>query len=116
MAIKCWDILNEVLTEATSQFAPTMTPNYDRVQKVKIFCNHVDTFAAEMDATEYHVNVNEENTDITVEVTCPLVYVEDRGDAFYKLARVSKLFGFKENKDGDIVVSFVIPGVWEGLS
>ena len=110
--IKCYDVASMVIEVASERFAPTMKPNADFVRGFTKCCGDIDQLAEEFGGISFDVEVNEENMEITVILECEEVITEKENHTLYELIKRTIRYGFSASEDGNLLITFVFPGIW----
>lgn len=111
--IRCFDVVNMVVEEATERFSPLRVLNEEWYDVLKQYCSIIDKMFEENDGIAYEVDVDEESCAVAISMECPLFSVDSKDHLFYKLIEHTIAFGFVATSDGNIAVKFVFPTVWE---
>lgn len=111
--IKCYDAVSVVIDEATIQFAPLLKENKEKRKILEQYCDAIDTLAKQFNAIEFGATVDETKTTVEIEMVCPEMALRSNTHAYYALAEKAVTFGFSVSNDGDIVVRFEFPSLWE---
>lgn len=109
--IKFFDIVEEVIEEATHKFSPFFIVDKTKFETLGTYCEVLDRVFKESDGESMEVEVDEDNMSIKISFECPdLIIKKDR--TFAELIRRSVSFGFSPTQDGLLSVRFVFPSVW----
>jgi len=111
--VKCYDVAELVIEEASARFAPLWQINTENLEIFKQYCEVIDSLANEFDGESFDVEVDEIAMDITIVLECSEIIIEDRNHIFYKLAKRTKKYGFSVSDGGNLLVKFVFPSLWE---
>lgn len=112
--IKCFDVVESVVDEATERFAPTFVENSKNKSILKSYCEALDSIIEEISGTSIEVEVDEIKMTITVSIGCDEVVVYPESELFYKITERATAVGFHISEDPDsIVIDFVFPSIWE---
>lgn len=113
MKIKCFDILDTVIQEATERFSPVLALNEAHYNVLKEYCSVIDSLSDEFEGVAYTVEVNDINGSISIELECGDVTIKNQNHVFYSLARRTTSFSVTSNPENeDLIVKFEFPGVW----
>lgn len=111
----CYGTAELVLEEATRRFAPLLRVSKEKEQVFKDLCSEVDPLIDSFGCVALECSVNEETTDISLNLISPDVVMENgRSHPFFKIATSEnvKAVVFKAEED-ELVTTFVLPGIWE---
>lgn len=113
--VKCYDIAKMVIDEATKRFGTGYCVNDVNVSSLKARCELVDRLAKRFNGTSYEVDVDEENTDITISLTCDEFEIGNPKDDFYKITAQAKQVNIKpcSPDSSQVQLDFVFDGIWE---
>lgn len=112
--IKCFDVVESVIDEATTRFAPTFRENKDNKHILKTYCDALDKIIDDISGNSIEVEVDEIKMTISIAIGCDEVIIYPENDLFYKLAERSVTLGFyPDEDDGSMVMEFVFPSIWE---
>ena len=112
--IKCYDVVESVLDEATKRFYPLFIENKERKNILKQYCSAIDKVIDDVSGKSIEVEVDEIKMTISICIGCEeiTVYPDDR--LFYQLFKRALTIGFSVNEDdGLMVIEFVFPSIWE---
>lgn len=110
--VKCYDVAEMVVDEATSQFGSLLKVDEGKQQELKECCGMVDVLAEKFGGISYEVEVDDETTDITVSLVCGEVEVDTASDDFYGLMRKAKRVGLKSYEKEQLQIDFIFGGIW----
>lgn len=113
MAVKCFDVVFEVTEEANKRFAPLFKINNERLDVLKQYCGVIDSLIKEFDGESIDVEVSEEDMTVCIQIECCDLSIEDKQHLYYKLIEKTLSFGFKHSDEGNVIVEFVFPSLWE---
>lgn len=111
--IKCFDVADMIIDEATKRFSPLWKMNEERLDIFKEYCKGVDTLAEEFDGESIEVEVDEITLEVTVILECDEVIIETDNHMLYELAKRTIRYGFSTSEDGNLLVKFVFPSLWD---
>lgn len=112
MKIKCYDAARMVLDEATKQFAPLFDEDAGKVLKLKGECEYIERIADAFGGVSYEIEVNPENFDIKISVSCQDKVIV-RSEGIHRSG--AKYIDVSIDEDGGdnlICLTFVFDGVW----
>lgn len=113
MSIQCFDVASEVIEEATNRFKPIMKLNTENLDIFKQYCEIIDGYANEFDGESFDINVDKNTMEITVALRCRTFIIEAADHVFYELIKRTVRYSFSTDDDGDLIVKFVFPSLWE---
>lgn len=110
--VNCFDVVSMVVDEATAQFTPIWKINNDDYRILQQYCRALDALASEFDGETFEVSINDDKT-VSIMMECEDMTIKTRVHDYYELAQRAVSFGFSVSEDGDLVIEFVFPSVWE---
>lgn len=111
--VKCFDVANMVIEDANERFNPLWKINAERLNIFKGYCDAVDSLSKEFDGESFEVEVDEITMEVTVVLECDEVIIEKDDHILYELAKRTVRYGFSVSEDGNLLVKFVFPGLWD---
>lgn len=111
--IKCFDVASMVIDDATERFSPLWKPNSERLDIFKEYCDAIDKLSKEFDGESFEVEVDEISLEITVSLECDEVIIESSNHILYELAKRTVKYGFSVSDEGNLLVKFVFPSLWD---
>lgn len=111
--VKCFDVVSMVVEEATSQFAPLWKVNNERYKILKQYCEVIDSLASEFDGESFEADIDDIKMTIGIKMECKDMTIKSQTHKYYSLAQRAVSFGFSAADNGNIVVEFVFPSVWD---
>ena len=111
--VKCYDVAEMVLDEASKQFAPLFRENAERKQILKSYCEVIDSLAEEFNAESFDVEVDDIKMTISIKMECPDITITSENHPLYELAGHAVSVHFSNNESDLMVVEFVFPSIWE---
>lgn len=109
---KCYDVVEMVTEEATSQFGSLLKVDEERQQELRECCSMIDILAEKFGGISYEVEVDDETTDITVSLVCGEFEVDADSDDFYGLVSRTKKIEFKSYENEQLQIDFIFGGIW----
>lgn len=111
--IKTFDVLEAVVEEATSQFAPNLVLSAERMAEMKNVCKLVDFVIKDFDCDAYEVDTDIETASVMISVECMDIVMEN-GDShpFFKLIREAKMFTLKNVDKESMRLTFFFDKIW----
>jgi hypothetical protein len=113
--IKCFDIAEMVIDEATKQFKHLAILDNDRVDILKDYCDAIDNLSDEFDGTEINVSVDSINGFVIITLTCEEIIIERISHMFYELVERTVSLKFYETNNGKLNVEFTFPSLWKKI-
>lgn len=112
--IKCVDVVNMLLDEATEQFGVLVREDRSRRDKFNMNCEILDDIIERFDGISADVNIDDETMDITISIVCSEFEIGSSDDVFYQLLKNTKHFVVRAYDDADdrIEMEFVFDGIW----
>ena len=110
--IKCFDVVNMVVEEATNRFAPIWKINEEHYNVLQSYCDIIDSIARFNDAESFDVEVSEVDMTIKIVIESPDL-VSDENDSFTELIRHTVGFGFSASEEGLLRTKLVFPSIWQ---
>lgn len=113
MQLKCFDIAEMVIDEATKQFSPIWIEDEEKKKTFKQYCDALDSISEEFDGEAFEVDVDDVKMTISVKFFCSEFTIEDESHPFYALAKRALSMSFAYEKEGrNMSVEFVFPSIW----
>ena len=113
MSVKCFDVVSMVVEEATDRFSPLWKVDNDNYSILRQYCSAIDSISNEFDGESFEVEVDEITMEVTVVLECDEVIIEKDNHILYELAKRAVRYGFSVSEDGNLLVKFVFPGLWD---
>jgi hypothetical protein len=114
MQLKCFDIAEMVIDEATKQFFPIWIVNEEKKETFKQYCEALDSISDEFYGEAFDVDVDDAKMAISIKLFCSEFTIEDKSHPFYALAKKSLSMSFAyEKEDRNMSVEFVFPSIWD---
>lgn len=113
--IKCFDVASEIIEEATKQFSPVWKLNNDNYKIFEKYCNTIDKIIESISAISFGVSVDDISMFVTLSVECVTINSESNNDYLSKLIKAASKVKFEATKDGDLMISFVFPPLWDHI-
>lgn len=111
--IKCYDVVRAVLDDASEQFMPVWKEKAVSEDILHQYCDTIDKFIDEFDATCLAVEVDEESMDIRISFECEEMIIRDANHMFYQIATRSECVKFRYVGEDKMEVEFSFPSIWE---
>lgn len=111
--VKCYDIVEMVINEATGRFAPLWEVDDKYNEILKSYCNVIDIIANKNSCESYEVEVDEERMTIKIILECPDFESEDTN--LTELIKRTVEFGFSVSDANTLLIRFVFPSVWKHI-
>lgn len=112
--IRCFDITEMVLDEATEQFSPIWVVDEEKKKVLKQYCEALDILSEEFNGQAFEVDVDEVKMTISIKMFCEEITVYEEPHLFYDLGgrALSMSFSYSE-EDDTMAVEFVFPSIWK---
>lgn len=114
MQLKCFDIAEMVIDEATRQFFPIWIVNEEKKEVFRQYCDVLDSISKEFDGEAFEIDVDDIKMTISIKLYCNEFTIENKSHPFYELAKraLSMSFGY-EKEDRNMSVEFIFPSIWD---
>lgn len=112
--IETFDILSEVLNEASKQFGGTWKVSQNKLNVLNQYCDAIDLLREEIDASALETSVDDTKMTISIKVQCPEVVIMTKENLFFMLMSRTVRTDFSQ-LDGDLLIDFVFPSIWEHI-
>ena len=90
-----------------------MKLNTENLDIFKQYCEIIDGYANEFDGESLDINVDKNTMEITVALGCRTFIIEAADHVFYELIKRTVRYSFSTDDDGNLVVKFIFPSLWE---
>lgn len=114
--IKCIDLANDVIDEATERFKPEYRESDGLREEFCDICDIIDDLIEDVLAEGFEVDVDDETKDIIIVVESINLVTYEIDHYFYEAIERCKAFSFSRNGEGDLVTTFRFPGVWRKVA
>lgn len=111
--VKCFDVVSELVTEATRQFTPLWKLNEDKYKVLENYCKAVDSLIDEFEGESIDVEIDEISMSVNIALQFYDIVVEAKDHVFYKLSERAMKIRFGQEEDDLTKVEFVFPSLWE---
>ena len=111
--IKCYDVTELIIDEATKQFLPMLKENEDKKKTLKKQCNAIDWIAEQFGGVSYEININDVTMRIMISLVCEESELDKSCSDFLKMIDNTLQIAFKEVDEDYIQIDFVFDGIWE---
>ena len=112
--INTFNVLSEVLNEASKQFGGTWKASQNKLNVLKQYCAAIDLLCEEVDASTLETSVDDIKMTISIKVQCPEVVIKTKENLFYMLMSRTVRTDFSQI-DGELLIDFVFPSIWEHI-
>lgn len=112
-AIKCFDVVDMVIEEASRQFAPLFRENAERKGILKEYCAALDELAEDFNGESFEVSVDDIEMTISVKLECSDILIQSKEHPFYELVERSTRFNISHGDGDNLAVEFIFPSIWE---
>lgn len=113
--IKCYEVVSEVLDEATNRFAPLFEEVQERRDILKQYCGVIDALIEEFNAESYDVEVDEINMSIAISIETVDMVVETTNHNLFRLIDKATSVTFSCGEDGFLKTTFTFPSIWSHM-
>ena len=110
--VKCFDVVNMVLEEATEQFAPLWQQDSSRAEQLRRYCGIIDSVVDEFGGTCFEVEVDEDTMQIHLELVCQKVIFQENSKLLSVIRR-SAVTRIVRRNGNELGIHFVFSGVWQ---
>lgn len=112
--ITCFDVVSEIVSEANKRFEPIWKISAEKYDILKQYCEILDGVSSEFSGISFEVEVNEITMEIGILIECEdEIVITDNTHVFYEITKRSVQHGFSVSEEGNLLVKFVFPSVWE---
>ena len=112
-SIRCFDVAEMVIEEATNRFAPIFKEDPERKDILKQYCEAIDELCSQFGGNSYEVEVDEIEMTISIRVECTDIQISDEKKLFIQLAERAVKHAFTPGEDGKtIIMEYVFPSIW----
>lgn len=112
-AIKCFDVVEMVVEEASRQFTPLFRENAERKGVLKEYCAAIDELAEDFNGESFEVSVDDIKMTISIKLECPDILIQSKEHPFYELVKRSTELHVSHGDGDNLAVEFVFPSIWE---
>lgn len=110
--VKCYDIVSDVVDEATKRFSPIWNLDDIKYHILKEYCEAFDALAKEFDGEYFEVEVDEEMMTVCISTGCREITIESKKHKMYDLIERANAFSLSADDEGMVVAKFAFPSVW----
>ena len=111
--VKCYDVAAMVIEDANERFNPLWKINAEKLDIFKQYCDAADALSEEFNGESFEVEVDEITMNVTVALECDEVIIGRDNHPLYELAKRAVRYGFSVSEEGNLVIKFVFPGLWD---
>lgn len=113
--MSCFSEVEQVIKEASKQFAPIFEIDASLEDILYQYCDAIDVIGAEVGTEGFCINIDEISMKISIGVICPEFTVKHNYKMLCELVSRSIEFSVEraEDDDDEIVVTFVFPPIWK---
>ena len=115
MNFKSFDVMYEVIDEASERFAATHKVNQEKLEEFRRCSLALDKVIEEIDGDCFEVEIDEDEKTIRASVECDYAFVEECKQLYRDLIGATVSFGFVPVSDGMMSIEFVFTGVWDKI-
>jgi len=122
--MKLFDIVSCVVEEGCTQFndAAALVGAYEwviheqRYEILATYCDAIDKISEEFDGISYDVEMDEATGEITISLECADFSATTSEHVFFELIKHTVKWGFSVSEDGNLLMTFRFPSVFEHCS
>lgn len=112
--VKCFEVVNTVVEEASKQFKPFWKLNEEKLDILHEYCDAIDLILKEFDGDSIDVDIDDIKMTISITIECEDLTIEAKEHQFHQLVERAIKFGFSKSKEREVMcVNFVFPSVWD---
>ena len=111
MRVKCYDVVSEVIDEASSQFAPLWVEDAKKRNALKLACEFIDSYVEDFGIIAFAVEVDEVELSISITIECDSINV-DAKDKFIALLKGTTGVKFSISEHNMLDVTLKFPTIW----
>ena len=112
MRVTCYSVLKMVVDSAVEELKLVVDEEKEK-QIIKV-CEVVDKMSTDFDGISYNVIINNDDKNITIELDCDEIIVEDNESEIYDVFKDALNVTFKHGEGKEsLIVSITVPGIWK---
>lgn len=112
--VKCFDVVNMVVEEASEQFKPIWRVDNDKLDILHEYCDAINGILKEFDGDSIDVDIDDIKMTISITIECEDLTIESKEHQFHQLVERAVKFGFSKSTEREAMcVNFVFPSVWD---
>lgn len=112
--IKCFDIVDMVLSEASSQFSPIWVEDREKKEILKQYCGVLDQVCDDFGGDSFDVEVDDTKMTIAIKMFCSEMTIESKKHPLFELIKRAKSVAFAyEPESKNMSVRLVFPSIWK---
>lgn len=112
--IKCFDIVDMVLAEATNQFSPIWVENPEKKKILKQYCDVLDRVCDDFSGDSFEVEIDDIKMTISIKMFCSEITIESKSHPLFEIIKRAKSVTFAyEPEDNNMSLELVFPSIWE---
>ena len=111
--VDCYDAVSFVLDDVQERFGASWKVNNNKLKKLKMNCNELDSVAQEFNCEAVEAEIDEDTMGLTISLLCEeMTFEYGRSNPFFKAIQWTNSFGFKQSEDGNLLVFFRYDGLF----
>ena len=110
--VNCFDVVQMVTDEASTQFAPLFCGNKEAKAILHQYFDAIGVLAREFDGVTFEASVHDESMEVSVTLECPDIVIRTQKHRFYDLVERSNAVRFSHGEGDTVAVAFVFPSIW----
>lgn len=107
----CFDVVQMVTDEASTQFAPLFCGNKEAKAILHQYCDAIDVLAREFDGVTFEASVHDESMEVSVTFERPDIVIRMQKHHFYDRVEHSNAVRFSHGEGDTAAVEFVFPSI-----
>lgn len=111
--INCFDIVSEIIDEASSQFGSMWSVSREKLDILKQYCSVLDNIAKESNGESFEVEVNDITMEISISLECNDIIIRNVDGVYADLFQRAVFIEFYTTSNGNVVMKLKFPSVWE---
>jgi len=110
--IKCFDVVNMVVEEASDRFKPLWKVDKEKLDILHEYCDAIDGILKEFAGDSVDVDIDEIKMTISITIECEDLTIESKEHQFHQLVERAVKFCFSKSSEREAMcVNFVFPSV-----
>lgn len=112
-SVKCYDVVEMVLDEATEQFGSLMHESEEERTIIEDCCSIIDELSEKFGGVSYEAGVDDKTLEIIVSLVCGEFETDAVSSRFCELSNHTKKIKFSSENDEMIKIEFIFEGIWQ---
>ena len=113
MEFKSYNVVSEVLDEASKRFSPLFKQNDDKRKGIQKICEMIDNIVEPFDGESFDIEVDEENKNICMSLECHDVTIDSKTHPLYGVIGCSCSFQVSHKDSDTMILQFTFPSIWD---